>query len=499
MVPDRESCGSCGQPIAVTAAACPYCSASALVDVRLMARVPDKRLRYQVARAVSGLGVPALPFVTLQESLAAPAATLATRATRAFATRVNAALAPYDLQADLVAAAVPLSLASPRVLGTAALLGVVAAAGFALWNNPPWRPAPLQLLGGAETQTAGAVRSRPARQSDTFIAKDLLRSAVTLGCTRKSGAGFFVAEDLILTNAHVACSPGEKQVVQMYNGQSGPADTIRIDERLDLALVRPVTLRGTPAPLGDAGALRAGDKVFFVGSPMGMGHTFHSGAVSNPSQTILGVSYIQIDARVNPGNSGGPLVDTGGRVIGVVSLKRADAEGIGLALPINYAYGADVAMIAPPAGASTDFEAVRTSAAQEDVAAVAEMASVELLPLLVGARDDPNGRLVVRVVIPSRGYPRPQSFSFHFLNGTQTICPLDGTVSEWRDVPASEFSASMGPKVGEWIKRNGLEAKLYVGEASLPIGNCRGTGRFGSDLTLVLAGALESASRLKIR
>jgi serine protease Do len=332
------------------------------------------------------------------------------------------------------------------------------------------------------------------------LASGVLASTVAIRCPRSLGAGFFVAEDLVLTNAHVACPPGEPITVVLQNGGAVRGDTIRRDEGLDLALIRVTGAQGKPIPLGDAASLKAGDRVVLAGSPKGMEFTYHEGVVSNPSRPYMGVSYIQLDAGINPGNSGGPLVDDGGRAVGIITLKRTDAEGIGLALPINYAYAAETAMIPAPAGAPSQFDGMRASAAQADTGAVAEIAAIALKPLLVGAADDRYGRLVARIVLPSRTAPTPsQGFSFHFKNGSETICPLTGVVSEWRAIEASEMSGSMGGRTGDWLKRNGLDVRLYAGEAPLVIANCRGVGRFGSDLVMVLEGADEQASSVRLR
>jgi hypothetical protein len=117
----------------------------------------------------------------------------------------------------------------------------------------------------------------------------------------------------------------------------------------------------------------------------------------------------------------------------------------------------------------------------------------------VGARDDAYGRMVARVVLPSRTPPVSQSFSFHFLNGNQTICHLPGVVSDWREVESSELSRSLGPRLGDFLQRHGLDVRLYAGEAPIPVGNCRGVGVFGSDLTLEMEGADERAARVRIR
>jgi serine protease Do len=499
--PGREPCGVCGEPLALAATTCPHCSASALVDVVLTALVTDGRKRYTVARAVSALGPPARPFPELQTSLAKPAGALATQATRAFAQRVDEALAPYELQADIVSRPGPASSARLMRIAVPAALVVLAVVALAWRRSSTAKPKPATAVAAAPLSIAV---DRPAavpvaNLSGRQLASSVLGSAVAVRCTQSLGAGFFVAEDLVMTNAHVLCPPGDTMRVVLRGGESGTADIMKRDDRLDLAIVRVSGVRGQPIPLGDAGALRAGDRVVLVGSPVGMEFTYHEGVVSNPSRPMLGVSYIQVDARVNPGNSGGPLVDSSGRVVGVVSLKRSDAEGIGLALPINYAYAAETALIPPPSGEPSQFDTMRAGAAQADAEQVAQLAAVELKPMLVGAADDRYGRLLARVVLPSRTTPIPQSFSFHFRNGSQDICPLGGMVMEWHAIPASELSRAVGSRAGEWIQRNGLEAQLYGGEAAIPVANCRGVGVFGPDITLVLEGAREDASSLRLR
>jgi S1-C subfamily serine protease len=486
--------------VALAATICGHCQASALVDVVLTAPVSDGRKRYQVARAVAALGPPARPFPELQTSLGQPAGTLAPQATRAFAQRVDEALAAFDLQADLVSR--PQASSSARLLRLAIPAAlVVLAVGALVWRRGPTRPVtPAELTTPAAIAVSRPADAPAANLSGRQLASNVLGSAVAIRCARTLGAGFFVGEDIVMTNAHVVCPPGDTMHVVLRGGESFAADTVRKDDRLDLALVRVTGVRGQPIPFGDAGALKTGDRVVMVGSPVGMEFTYHEGVVSNPSRPLLGLSYIQVDARVNPGNSGGPLVDDGGRVVGVVSLKRTDAEGIGLALPINYAYAPETAMIpAPAGGAPSQFDGMRAGAADADTKEVVALAAIELKPMLVGAADDRYGRLLARIVLPSRAPPLPQNFSFHFRNGSQDICPLGGMVTEWHAIPASELSRAVGPRAGEWIQRNGLEAQLYGGEAAIPVGNCRGVGVFGPDITLVLEGAREDHASLRLR
>jgi len=503
MVPDREPCGVCGESLALAATTCPHCRASALVDVVLTAPITDGRKRYQVARAVAALGPPARPVPELQTSLGQSSGVLARQATRAFAQRVDEVLAPFSLQADLSSRAGASSASLTRFAVPVTVAVVVLAVGGLVWSKKRPAAPPVSAAAAAPVERSGvpvAASVTKAALSGRELASGVLASTVAIRCPRSLGAGFFVAEDLVLTNAHVACPPGEPITVVLQNGGAVRGDTIRRDEGLDLALIRVTGAQGKPIPLGDAASLKAGDRVVLAGSPKGMEFTYHEGVVSNPSRPYMGVSYIQLDAGINPGNSGGPLVDDGGRAVGIITLKRTDAEGIGLALPINYAYAPETAMIPAPAGAPSQFDGMRASAAQADTGAVAEIAAIALKPLLVGAADDRYGRLVARIVMPSRNPPTPsQGFSFHFNNGSETICPLTGVVSEWRAIEASEMSRNMSGRTGDWLKRNGLDVRLYAGEAPLVIANCRGVGRFGSDLVMVLEGADEQASSVRLR
>src|SRR5258705_5138049 len=161
MVPDRRPCGVCGESLALAATVCPPCQASALVGLVLTAPVADGRKRYQVARAVSALGPPARPFPELQTSLGQPSGTLAAQATRAFAQRVDEALAPFDLQADIVSRSRPPSSARLlRVAVPAAL--VVLAVGALVWRRGTTRPGtPAAVENTAAAGAAGRSAAGP--------------------------------------------------------------------------------------------------------------------------------------------------------------------------------------------------------------------------------------------------------------------------------------------------------------------------------------------------
>jgi len=114
----------------------------------------------------------------------------------------------------------------------------------------------------------------------------------------------------------------------------------------DLAILQVEGLESTlpEAKLGDSDGVRVGDWVVAVGNPVGLDNTVTCGIISSlrRSSTEVGVpfkkiDFIQTDAAINPGNSGGPLVDSEGRVVGINTCIRANAEGIGFAIPVNKA------------------------------------------------------------------------------------------------------------------------------------------------------------------
>ncbi|HKO93117.1 MAG TPA: trypsin-like peptidase domain-containing protein, partial [Polyangiaceae bacterium] len=109
------------------------------------------------------------------------------------------------------------------------------------------------------------------------------------------------------------------------------------DAELDLALLSLPGPAGQAATLGSAASLAVGDEVIAVGSPRKMYFSVSRGMVSFPNRLLEGVEYIQTDLPINVGNSGGPLIDREGHVIGVVSFILKDSQGLSFALPIDRA------------------------------------------------------------------------------------------------------------------------------------------------------------------
>jgi S1-C subfamily serine protease len=159
-----------------------------------------------------------------------------------------------------------------------------------------------------------------------------------------TGSGFILREDgLIVTNAHVV--EGAKVVsVVLKDGQSYEGKVLGVDSLTDVAIVK-ITAQNLPiVTLGSAEQLIPGEWAIAIGNPLGLDNTVTVGIISalGRSSTEVGVAdkrvkFIQTDAAINPGNSGGPLLNARGEVIGINTAIRADAQGLGFAIPIETA------------------------------------------------------------------------------------------------------------------------------------------------------------------
>lgn len=164
---------------------------------------------------------------------------------------------------------------------------------------------------------------------------------------RGQGSGFIIDDTgNILTNAHVV-NGADRVVITLKDGRSFDAMVEGVDEVTDLAVVKIDGGEDDPLPvasLGNSDQVEVGDWAIAVGNPLGLDNTVTLGIVSTlkRSSSSVGIpgkrlEFIQTDAAINPGNSGGPLVNGNGDVIGINTAIRADAMGIGFAIPINKA------------------------------------------------------------------------------------------------------------------------------------------------------------------
>jgi len=158
---------------------------------------------------------------------------------------------------------------------------------------------------------------------------------------RGEGTGFIIdADGSILTNQHVI-DKAERITVKLADGRSVKARLVGSDPDTDIALLKIDGEPGLPvAPLGDSSALRMGEWVCAIGNPLGYEHSVTVGVVSFLGRKLFDASldnYIQTDAAINFGNSGGPLINSRGEVIGINAAISSRASNIGFAVPINTA------------------------------------------------------------------------------------------------------------------------------------------------------------------
>lgn len=180
------------------------------------------------------------------------------------------------------------------------------------------------------------ISSIKSKTSSDFsgIIEDSLKSIVYIKTTWSSGTGFIISEDgYIITNAHVLEYAKYANAITADN-EKKPMSLVDYDLNLDLALLK-ISGNYNPLEFGDSNNVKVGEKVIAIGNPQGLSFSVTEGIVSAiHRESYGGESYIQTDAALNPGNSGGPLINTNGEVIGINSLKY-NADNIGFALESN--------------------------------------------------------------------------------------------------------------------------------------------------------------------
>ena len=263
---------------------------------------------------------------------------------------------------------------------------------------------------------------------------------------RGQGSGFIVGSDgLIITNAHVV--QGAKEVnVKLADRREFAARVLGSDRQSDVAVLK-IEAHGLPtAPLGDPKQLRVGEWVLAIGSPFGFENSVTAGVVSAKGRSLpddSAVPFIQTDAAVNPGNSGGPLFNTRGEVVGINSQifsRTGGYEGLSFAIPIDVAVRVKDQIVA--SGHAT--HARLGVAVQEVNQALADSFGL----------DRPEGALVAGV---EPGGPADRAG----LKAGDVVRRLDGqAIVAAGDLPALLAQSSPGTKVKMEVWRQGQRQQL---------------------------------------
>jgi len=452
-------CFKCRNPQRLAARHCTSCGASLLVQV-LLARPPAPEAREPLARELSALGP--LPFARdLIAALSEPDAVLVTCATRQEAVGISALIG--------------------RSGGRATTRSVDGARrGRLLRTGVPGAAAMLLAIGA---WTAVRARTELRSQSGSLprgLAESAVGSTVTLHCKTALGAGFFVAPDRIVTNAHVLCEEGDPQRVQLADGRWTDSTILSRDPRYDLAMLSVEPQGIVPLPLGDATAVKAGDAVLEIGAPLGLEQTVYEGTVARTMSLIAGIGFFEIDVRVNHGNSGGPLLDKRGRVVGVISRMRLDRRDRALALPINHLWAAPGRGPLLPAPRGTDdrrWEAYLGTVATKDPEEASRFVSSLEAPALLEADQGPGDLAGAFhfAVLQKLTAPGPRQYRFTLESEHPgRRCSMAADVSYWIDLAKLPREQIERDETFSWLKARGLLEGLYLGQGQyFSDGSCK--------------------------
>jgi len=168
------------------------------------------------------------------------------------------------------------------------------------------------------------------------VIESSIKRVVNIRTTHSAGAGFFIdSRGYIVANHHILNGDTNVEVLT-YDEQTYDAEIIGQDIEMDLLLLKIPGIYDK-LELGDSNNVEIGEKVIAIGNPLGLSFTVTEGIVSGLGRRGMnGLDiYVQTDVTLNPGNSGGPLINEDGKVIGINNFKVSDAESLGFALESN--------------------------------------------------------------------------------------------------------------------------------------------------------------------
>ena len=265
------------------------------------------------------------------------------------------------------------------------------------------------------------------------------------------GSGFVIREDgLIATNEHVVRN-ADQVTGEFSDGTKHTGEIVGFDRKTDIALIKVETKESLPiVAFGNSDKLRPGDWVVAIGNPFDLDHTVTAGIVSAKHRSLTGAydDYIQTDAAINPGSSGGPLLNLSGEVIGINTAIREGANTVGFTIPINMAKKLIPQLLAN-GHVTRGWLGVVIQELSSDLADQFDI-------------DDLEGALVNEV---AAGGPAQKAG----LRRGDVIIEFEGEkIESWNELPRVVASSAVGDKVDVVVIRDGKHKTVGVTLGELP-------------------------------
>lgn len=191
------------------------------------------------------------------------------------------------------------------------------------------------------------IAQSPSERSPREHAKRIGSAVILVSTPSGLGSGFIIHEDgFAITNAHVIQGETRIRVTVFEEGEQDfrrlvidDVEIIAVNNHLDLALIRlkhPDEKPFVTVPVMADDEIEVGEEVFAIGNPLGLERSLSAGVVATTNRNFEGLTFVQTTAEVNPGNSGGPLFNARGEVIGVINMGALFADGVGFGIPARY-------------------------------------------------------------------------------------------------------------------------------------------------------------------
>lgn len=474
----NQPCPHCGRPIALEAGSCPHCNRRALFDLLTMFETPDARVAYHAARGLLEVHGQPHEFLVLKRRLLEAPGLLVTSVPKSIADACQEKLAAHGL-----ATQVSHQIAKPVEIEEAQQPETKPAGRAALQfiRDRPGTAAAL-LVGIAlivavfvlgPTGSRSSLNARVGPIGAEQFAKLVQGGVVEISCEERSGSGFFVTEGILVTAAGAVCPAVPSVDVEFSDGSTVLGRVIRIDNWLGFAVVRTSGSGGHPLQLADSSSLLQGDSVVRADLSDGTGASLSRTKITDPNRNLLGTSVLLVDAASTRPESGEPLFDDSGRVLGVLLTRMGSTGNLWFALPSNYlvegtdAFFSDLEMELD----RNRWEARVREARDADRATVAKARTSPGQAGLVAARISSPDSVAATVARWSATTPTDQQFSFTIRRGESVLCSVSGAANRWQRAAGGSLSIPTSRYV-MWLERNNLLEDTYVSLVRLDTSAC---------------------------